>query len=144
MTQRAPLIATILRVLFGLAFLVFGLNYFLQFLPPMDPPPPEALTFLGALVSAKLMALVKVVEIAAGLLLLTNRFVPLALLLLAPIVVGINGFHFALAPAGSGPAVAMLVLELVLAWLYRDAFAVVLRPRHTPRGAAAAPVATAP
>ncbi len=47
--------------------------------------------------------------------LLTNRFVPLALVLLAPIVVGIITFHIAIAPATIGPGLVVLVMELCLA-----------------------------
>jgi uncharacterized membrane protein YphA (DoxX/SURF4 family) len=127
-------IPTILRLLLGLGFTVFGLNYFLDFMPPQDPPPPEAGAFLGAFVSSKFLTLVKAIEVGAGLLLLSNRFVPLALTLLAPVLVGMVYFHAMLAPAGIGPALGFTVMELVLAWSYRDAFAPMLRARVSPGG----------
>lgn len=129
-------IPTILRVLLGLGFTVFGLNYFFNFMPPQDPPPPEAGAFLGAFAASKFFALVKGVEVAGGLLLLSNRFVPLALALLAPILVGMVFFHAVLAPAGIGPALGFLALEIALAWFYRDAFAPMLRARVSPAVAA--------
>jgi hypothetical protein len=122
-------IATIARILLGLGFVVFATNYFVPFLPAQDPPPAEALPFLGAFVTSGFLTLVKVVELGAGLLLLANRFVPLALALLAPIIVGITAFHVLLAPAGIGIALGFLALELVLAWSYRGAFAPMLRAR---------------
>jgi uncharacterized membrane protein YphA (DoxX/SURF4 family) len=125
-------IPTVLRILLGFGFTLFGLNYFLEFLPPQDPPPPEAMPFLGAFVGAKFLTLVKAIEVGAGLLLLSNRFVPLALALLAPILVGMVYFHAMLAPAGIGIALVFLVLELGLAWAYRDAFAPMLRARVAP------------
>lgn len=127
------------RVILGLVFVVFGLNYFLPFLP--SPPAPEgaAAVFLGGLLaSGYLMPLVKTIEVVAGVLLLSNRFVPLALVLLAPILVNIAAFHFVLAPAYGLP-VTLLVLELFLAFVHRQAFAPLLRSR-----ASAAPSREAP
>lgn len=117
------------RLLLGTIFVVFGLNFFLHFLPqpPMEGAP---LAFIGALVvSGFVMPIVKAVEVIAGLMLLSNRFVPLALALLAPIVVVIVGFHTVLAPAGAGLAFVVLGLELALAWTYRAAFAPMLKAR---------------
>jgi hypothetical protein len=127
---------TVARTLFGLVFVVFGLNYFIPFLPPQPAPPEAALPFLGGLAaSGYVFPVIKVIEIGAGLALLSNRFVPLALTLLAPILVNIAAFHFVLAPSYGMP-LALLALELYLAWTYRAAFAPLLRAR-TPIGAAA-------
>src|SRR5688500_7705102 len=115
--SRIPMV---LRILLGLAFTVFGLNHFLGFLPPQDPPPAEAAAFLGAFASSKFLGLVKAIEIAVGLLLLSNRFVPLALTLLAPLLVGMAFFHAVLAPAGLVLVLGFIAIELALAWSYRD------------------------
>jgi len=126
---KAP---TAARLLFGLIFTVFGLNGFLSFLP-MPPMPEAAGSLLGAFVgSGYLMALVKATEIGVGLLLLSNRFVPLALAIAAPIVLNIVLFHAVLAPAGMLVPLVVLALELYLAWSYREAFAPMLRARHEP------------
>ena len=117
------------RVLLGLVFLVFGLNGFLGFLP-MPPHPDQAGAFLGALAATGYMfPLIKGTEVVAGALLLSNRFVPLALILLAPIVVNIVLFHGVLDPAGVAVPVVILALELALAWSYRSAFRAVLTPK---------------
>jgi putative oxidoreductase len=125
-------LTTAARLLLGLGFTTFALNYFVPFLPAQAPPPPEALGFLGAFAGSGFLTLVKVIELGAGLLLLSNRFVPLALTLLAPILVGIAAFHILLAPAGLGLVVVLLALELTLAWTYRAAFAPMLRVRVEP------------
>lgn len=127
--ERLPALA---RGVLGLVFFVFGLNGFLHFLP--QPPAPEAAAqFVGALfASGYVMPIVKGTEVVAGALLLGNRFVPLALALLAPIVVAIVGFHAALAPAGIGIALLVLSLELYLAWAYRRSFAPMLTAQATP------------
>src|SRR5262245_50101526 len=105
-------IATIARYLLGFGFVLFSLNYFIPFLPAKGPPPADAAAFLGAFAGSGLLTLVKVIELGAGILLLTNRFVPLALALLAPILVGITAVHALLMPAGIGVALFFVVLEL--------------------------------
>jgi hypothetical protein len=131
------------RLLLGLVFFVFGLNGFLQFLP--TPPAPEkAVAFLGALAATGYMfPLIKSVEVIGGALLLSNRFVPLALAIVAPNVVNIVLFHAVLAPGGLAVALFVLALELFTAWSYRDAFAPLLRTRTAPRASAVAPTVTA-
>src|ERR1700733_3478651 len=122
--------STVARVLLGLAFVVFSLNYFVPFLPAPEPPPPEAGAFLAAFIGSHFLTLVKAIELVCGLLLLANRFVPLALTLLAPILVGITAFHILLEPSGLPIPVVLVALELVLAWAYRNTFAPMLRVRN--------------
>ena len=123
------------RVVLGLIFVVFGLNYFLGFLGPMPPPPVRAAPFLMGLVSAGyVFPIIKTIEVASGLALLGNRFVPLALTLLAPIIVNIAAVHVVLQPMYP-MAVILLSLEIYLAWTYRRAFAPMLQARVTPAGA---------
>jgi hypothetical protein len=81
----------------------------------------------GLAAAGYFIPLLKTVELAAGLLLLSGRFVPLALTLLAPVVVNIAAFHFLLAPEGAPIAAFLLLAEGALAWLNRDAFAPLLR-----------------
>src|SRR5438132_7666163 len=88
------------RILLGLVFFVFGLNGFLHFIPqpPMEGPPAQ---FIGAmLATGYLFPLLKTTEVLGGLLLLSGRLVPLALTVLAPVVVNIVAFHLFLAPSG--------------------------------------------
>jgi uncharacterized membrane protein YphA (DoxX/SURF4 family) len=129
--RHAP---TAARVLLGLLFFVFGLNGFLQFIPqPATPPPEGAMAFFGALMKTGYMfPLIKGTEVVCGALLLSNRFVTLALAVLAPIVVNIVAFHTALAPAGGGPGYLAFILEVYLAWSYRDAYRPMLAARPSP------------
>ena len=127
-------IPTIVRILLGLMFLVFGLNGFLNFMPAPKDMPQDIMTVSGALVKGGYMTVVSGTEVLVALMLLSGLFVPLALALLAPIVVGIITFHIYLAPATIGPGVVVLVLELYLAWAYRDAFRSMLAMRVSPRG----------
>jgi len=123
MTSHIP------RVLLGLAFVVFATNYFIPFLPAPAAPPPAAGAFLGVFVASGFLGFIKALELAIGLLLLSNRLVPLALALLAPILVGITAFHILLEPAGLLVPLVLVALELIVAWSYRDAFAPMLRWR---------------
>jgi uncharacterized membrane protein YphA (DoxX/SURF4 family) len=131
-TRFFPVIA---RVLLGLMFFVFGLNGFFFFIP--QPPPeqfPKALAdFSAAMINTGfLFKLVKGTEVVCGLLLLLNRFVPLALVLLAPVIVNIVLVHAFLAPSGVGMGLVILALELYLAWSYRSAFRPLLAARAMP------------
>ncbi len=129
---------TAARVVLGLVFLVFGLNGFLQFMP-QPPLPDRALAFMGGLAATGYMfPLIKGVEVIAGALLLSNRFVPLAVALLAPNVVNIVLFHAVLVPAGLPIALMVLALEVFTAWSYRDAYASMLHARTAPTAPAMA------
>jgi uncharacterized membrane protein YphA (DoxX/SURF4 family) len=128
-------VALVARILMGLMFLVFGLNGFLNFIPPPTTPMPEgSMAFAMALMkTGYMMPLIKGTEVLVGLLLLSNRFVPLALALIAPVIVNIVAFHVFLAPTGLGITVFIAALELYLAWAYRDAFRPMLAMRVAAR-----------
>ena len=117
------------RILLGLIFFVFGLNGFLQFLP-QPPMAGAAGAFAGALAATGYMfPLIKGVEVVCGALLLLGQFVPLALVLLAPIIVNIVLFHAVLAPEGVVMGIVILALELLLARAHRGAYAPMLKRR---------------
>ena len=92
----------IVRNLLGMPLLVIGLNGFLNFIPPPTTPMPgEVATFVGALVrSGYMMPLIGMTHLIVGALLLANRWVPLALLLLAPFLVNSLAFHVFLEHSG--------------------------------------------
>lgn len=122
MNKSALNIATLAaRLLLGLIFFVFGLNGFLHFLP-MPQPSPEAGAFLGALAATGYMfPLIKGIEVISGALLLANRAVPLALVLLAPIAINIAAYHLVLEP-GFGMVALIGALMLFLAYVHREQF----------------------
>lgn len=125
-------VPVIVRILLGLMFLLFGLNGFLNFMPAPKDMPQDIMTAVGGLMKGGFMTVVSGTEVIVAVLLLINRFVPLALALLAPIVVGIITFHITLAPATIGPGIVVLAMELYLAWVYRGAFKPMLAARSTP------------
>lgn len=130
-TRYFPAIA---RYLLGLPLLVFGLNCFLNFIPPPPKPLPEAAAaFAGALFnSGYMMQLIGSTQLIVGVLLVSNRFVPLALTLFAPFIVNSIAFHACLEHSGLPMAAVFLALELYLAWAYRRAFQPMLAARVSP------------
>jgi uncharacterized membrane protein YphA (DoxX/SURF4 family) len=121
------------RLVLGLVFFVFGLNGFLHFLP-RPAMPGSAGAFVGALAaSGYLLSLLSATQVLSGVLLLSGFFVPLALTLLAPVIVNIVAFHLFLAPGNYVVVGVVLVSELFLAWSYRAAFAPMLQATTSPQ-----------
>jgi putative oxidoreductase len=104
----------IIRILLGLALIVFGANKFLHFIP-MEPPTGNAGDFLSSLgASGYIFPVVGVLEVLIGLLLLLKKWVPFALVLLAPISINILLFHLFLDIPGIGAALLIAVLNAIL------------------------------
>ena len=123
--------ATIARVLLGLVFTVFGANGFLHFIP-MKPPAGLAGQYMGALFVSHYLVVVFLVQLAGGLLLLANRFVPLALVLLGPVIVNILCFHSLMAPEGLPLALFTTLLWFAVFASVRSAFAGIFAAKVTP------------
>jgi len=133
-------VTLIARVLFGLAFTVFGLNGILMsvfgkaFMPPPKEMPEAAAAFFQALTNTGYMLpLIGGVQLVSGLMILTGVMTPLGLTLLAPVVVNIVLYHHYVDPGGLGIAYAVLALEVFLAFAYGPAFRGVLDPRAKSR-----------
>jgi putative oxidoreductase len=110
------------RVLLGLVFLVFGLNQFFHFIP-MEMPAGEAGDFIMGLVKSRyFIPLLGTFQTLCGISLLTNRFVPLALVILFPINLNILLFHLVLAPDGMITGVVTLGLNIFLMYAYRNQY----------------------
>lgn len=129
-----PYVVLLARVLLGAPFLVFGLNVFYGFLEPPAEMPAGASAFLQALTDAEFMHPLRgAAEIAGGAMVLTGVFLPLGLLILAPVVAHIVLYHQYLDPAGSALAWGFVALGLFLAHAYGGAFRGVLTARPKPR-----------
>ena len=112
----------IARIILGIVLIIFGLNKFLNFMsmPPMEG---DAATFMGGLrVSGYMFPLLGIIEILVGVLLILNKAVPFALILLAPLAVNMVLFHVAMAPAGILPAAIVFVLNAYLMYTDWDKF----------------------
>jgi putative oxidoreductase len=116
------------RFLLGLIFLVFGLNGFLHFIP-MPPPSGVAGQFLGSMFVSKYLLFVFAIQLIGGVLLLINRYVPIALTILGPVIVNILLFHSLMNPEGLGLALFVAVLWGVVFASVRSAFAGIFQVR---------------
>jgi len=122
------ILTNVSRFLLGFVFLVFGLNGFLHFIP-MPPPSGVAGQFLGAMFVSKYLLVVSGLQVISGALLLINRYVPLALTILGPIIVNILLFHGLMNPAGIGLAVFVTIFWGVVFVSVRSAFAGIFEAR---------------
>jgi len=120
----------IVRTLMGLLFLFGAVAYFFNL---VTPPPLEGSmkTFNeGLAASGYFFTLLKVTELVCGLLLITGRFVPLALVILSPIIVNIFFVHALLDRTGLPVAIFLVLANFFLAYFYRDAFKPLLTPKY--------------
>ena len=118
--------SAIARYLSGVIFPVFGLNGFLHFIP-LPPPSGVAGEFMGALFVSHYLTLIFALQVIGGVLLLANRYVPLALAILAPVIVNILSFHALMAPSGLPLALFVTVLWTLVFVHVRTAFAALFR-----------------
>jgi uncharacterized membrane protein YphA (DoxX/SURF4 family) len=116
------IVTLIARLLLGLAFVVFGLNGFLNFLNMGPMPAGLAGQFMGALFLSHYYWAIAAVQILGGALLLANRFVPLALVLLGPVIVNILLYHVFLNPADIGLAIIVTILWFIAFYSNRQRF----------------------
>ncbi len=136
LARYLPIVA---RVAQGIIFLGSGIFGMLMALgvvpmPPQKEPLSEAAAafMAGLFKSGYLFQLIKATEIVSGALLLANRFTPLALILLAPIVVNIFAVHALLMPSGLPIGILVVVLEAYLGWAYRGSYRALFESRAQP------------
>jgi putative oxidoreductase len=114
--------ALIARILLGLIFVVFGLNGFLLFIPMGPMPPGLAGQFSTVLMQSHYAQVVSGFQLVCGGLLLVNRYVPLALTILGPVIVNIFLFHLLMAPSGLPLAIVVIILWGAVAFYHRQSF----------------------
>ena len=130
----------ITRNLLGLMFVVFGLNGFLHFLP-MPMPTGLAGQYMTVLSASHYMVPVFLLQILGGALLLANRYVPLGLVLLGPVIANILMYHALMAPQGLPIALIVTALFLVVFYSVRQAFAGIFAAQmHSEETGAVAPI----
>jgi putative oxidoreductase len=116
------IVTLVARLLLGLLFVVFGLNGFLNFMNMGPMPSGLAGQFIGALAQSHYFWVVAGLQVAGGALLLVNRFVPLALVLLGPVIVNIILYHVFLNPSGAGLAIVAVILWGIVFYSHRQYF----------------------
>jgi putative oxidoreductase len=123
--------SVVARYLTGVIFLVMGLNGFLNFIP-LPPPGGIAGQFMGALYVSHYFWVIFAFQVIAGVLLLVNRYVPLAIAVLAPVIVNILSFHALMAPSGLPLALFVAGLWALIFVDVRPAFAGLFQSRLDP------------
>jgi uncharacterized membrane protein YphA (DoxX/SURF4 family) len=111
----------IARLLLGLVFTVFGLNGFLHFIP-MPLPTGDAGEFFGILFRSDYYMAIFALQFVGGVLLLVGQFVPVALVMLGPILVNILLYHTLLMQGGFPIPIFVTVLWFLVFWGHRGAF----------------------
>ena len=124
--------SVIARYLAGTIFLVMGLNGFLNFIP-LPPPGGVAGQFMAALYASHYLWVIFAFQVIAGVLLLVNRYVPLAVAILAPVLVNILTFHALMAPSGLPLALFVALLWIVIFIEVRPAFSGLFQSRFQSR-----------
>ena len=124
------IVGAIARYLLGLMFVVFGSNSFLHFIPQGPKPEGNAGVFITVLMDAHYFYAVGAVMGISGILFLINRFVPLALVLLGPVLFNILLFHVFMAPASIGMGIFATLLWFLVFWQHRAAFTPIFEPRY--------------
>lgn len=107
------------RIIFAVFLLFFGANKLLHFVEPPTPPE-DAMGYWAALIAAKTMTLVAIVEIAAGLSLLLNKYAALMMVILMSVSVNAVLYHIALDPESVIMAVALLALNIFMLYNYKE------------------------
>ncbi|MFD2589097.1 DoxX family membrane protein [Croceitalea marina] len=116
----------VVRILLGLFVLVFGLNKFLNFLPAFELTG-DALNYFGALAKSQTLNLVGIVEVVAGLALIFNKWGALLTVILMSVSVNAVLFHATLDPANIGPAIGLLLLNVITLIGYKDSYSAMLK-----------------
>lgn len=123
------IVAMISRLLLGLVFAFFGANLLFPFLPTPPMPPGAMKDFVTVLGVTHYAAVVGFFQVVPGILLLINRYVPLALTVLAAELVNILTTHILVAHSGLFPVpVFVVLLWLIVFWRVRASFAGILAP----------------
>lgn len=123
------IVALVARILLGLIFLVFGLNIFLHFIPAPPAPPGPMGQFQSALFVTHYIHVVGFFQVVPAILLLVNRYVPLALTLLGPVIFNIILTHLLMSPSGLPIAGLVTILWFLVFWTHRSAFAGIFQAR---------------
>jgi putative oxidoreductase len=109
------------RLLLGALYLVFGLDYFLHFIPYQPPLHTGAAGAFkaGLMATGYFYPMQKAIQILGGISLLFNRYAPFSAVVLFPISLNVFLFHTFLVPSGFLMGVFLLVPNLLLGLGYR-------------------------
>jgi uncharacterized membrane protein YphA (DoxX/SURF4 family) len=117
----------IVRILFGAAFMAFGMNFFFHYLP-MPPMQGAPLDFMmGVSKASYFMPLLGATQALCGLLILIDKWQALATIMIFPVVLHIVLFHVSIEPKGLPTALVFLAMNLILANANKDKYKALLK-----------------
>ncbi len=125
------ILSLVARLLMALTFLFFGLNGLFHFLPPPPMAPSPATSFLQSMMETHYFVPISLLEVLCGILFAFNRYVPLALTLICPVLVNILMFHAFMSPSGILPGLLVMICWLIVYWAHRSAFKGILAQKYT-------------
>lgn len=112
------------RIILGFIYLVFGLDYFLQFIPYQPNHTGRVAAFKAGLIGiGYFYPMIKSIQIAGGISLLVNRYAPFSAVVLFPLSLNVFLYHTILVPSGWWMGVLLLGSNLVLGYAYRKYYA---------------------
>ena len=119
----------IVRTLMGLLFLFASISYLANLMPPPELSGNVKLFMDGMLATGYMMTLIKGTELVCGIAFVTGRFVPLAMLVITPVIVNIFLFHLFVETSGLPVGVALVLGNLFLAHAHWGTFKPLLSAR---------------
>lgn len=115
-------VIAVIRIIFGILIAIFGANKFYPFMPAPAEMPEGVMNYMMALMTTKTIYLVGLVELLAGLSLIFNKYAALMMLILMSVSVNAVLFHATMAPEGIGPALVLLILNILMLFVYKDTY----------------------
>lgn len=116
----------IIRFILAIGLLFFGANKIFHFMSP-PPPPEEAIGYWQALTTSKTMMLVAIVEMAAGLSLLINKYAALMMIILMSVSINAVLYHLTLDPSSTVMALVLLLFNIIMLVAYKDKYSALLK-----------------
>ena len=117
----------IVRTLMGLLFLFSSITFLFKLITPPEPTGAMKIFITGLEASVYLMPTVKIIELICGIAFLSGRFVPLATVLISPIIVNIPLVHIFLGPEGLPVALSLVLANSFVAYYHRESFKSLLK-----------------
>jgi DoxX. len=112
----------IVRSLMGLLFLFSSITFLFKLITPPEPTGAMKIFSTGLEASVYLMPTVKIIELMCGIAFLSGKFVPLAAVLISPIIVNIIFIHAFLGPEGLPLAIFLVLANSFVAYNYRESY----------------------
>src|SRR5262245_66228360 len=124
----------IVRTLMGLLFMFGAVAYFFNLVPPPADLPEKLITFMkGVEATGYLMTLIKLTELVCGLAFVSGYYVPLATVVIAPVIINIFLVHLFLMPEALPVAIFLILANSFVAYYYRESYAPLLKAKPAAR-----------